>query len=157
MRKLYTFSPITTKVQFDEALVYVIRRCGDLSEELTGTRLTLSTAKIFAHYPEEFELMKKLIVEYGEPSNIGRSTSLYVSSSLDIEGSHLVNIGIRIPDPYRMQVGCGDFDVANPQKFVASLPKNEYGFIRPFPDMADKFIELWHPDYDIAGYIDVLA
>jgi hypothetical protein len=66
---------------------------------------------------------------------------------------HLVNIGIRIPDPYRMQVGCRDYDIAGREDFVASLPKTEQGFMRPFPDMKDKFIELWHPDYDVAGYI----
>lgn len=153
MQNLYAFSPIKTKEQFDEALAYTVRRCGDLSEQLTGTRLKLKTVKIFAHYPEEFEFMKQLVEEYGELSGIGRATSTYVSTSLDLEGSHLVNIGIRIPDPYRMQVGCGDYDIAGMEDFVSLLPKNEQGFVRLFPDMKNEFIELWHPDYDVAGYI----
>lgn len=153
MRKLYTFSPITSKEQFEDALAYIVRQTGELSKKLTGTSLTLTNAKVFAHYPEEFEFMKQVITNYGELSDIGRSTSTYVDTALDVEGSHLKHIGIRIPDPYRAQVGCGDYSIGGPHAFVASLPKNEHGYIRPFPDLPDKFVELWHPDYDVAGYI----
>jgi len=96
MQKLYAFSPITTREQLDEALAYTVRRCSDLSKQLTGTRLKLKTVKVFAHYPEEFELMKKLLSEYGEPSGIGRATSMYVNASLDIEGSHLIPYASRL-------------------------------------------------------------
>jgi hypothetical protein len=63
------------------------------------------------------------------------------------------NIGIRIPDPYRLQTGCVDFQVENPAKFIKSLPKNRNNYIRPFPDAPDTFMELWHPDFDVLGYI----
>lgn len=155
MRKLYAFSPITTKAQFDEALAYIVREADRLAELLTSTELKLSTAKVFAHYPEEYELMTKLIREYGEPSTIGRYTSIYVSTDLDIEGSHLDHVGIRIPDPYRMQVGCGNYAVDNLHEFIKTLPKNEHDYIRQFPEMKDKFVELWHPDFDLTGYIVV--
>lgn len=153
----YTFSPITTRKQFSEALAYVVRQTGDLSEKLTGTRLKLRSVKVFAHYPEEFEFLKSIITDYGQRASIGRSTSIYVDATLDIEGSHIKNIGIRVPDPYRLQTGCGDYDLANPTDFVASLPKNPHSYVRPFPDMPDKFVELWHPDFDVAGYIPLVS
>ena len=153
MSKLYTFSPITSKVQFDEALKYIVENAEELSVQLTGTRLSVETVKVFAHYPEEFRFMKSIIEEYGNLSTIGRSTSIYVDSSLTIGGNQIKNVGIRVPDPYRLQTGCVDFKVENPTEFVKSLPKSEDSYIRPFPDMPNEFVELWHPDFDIAGYI----
>ncbi|HJP96310.1 MAG TPA: hypothetical protein VJ843_02965 [Candidatus Saccharimonadales bacterium] len=153
MNKLYAFSPITSKGQFDAALKYIVKKSEELSEKLTGTRLSVATVKVFAHYPEEFQFMKGILEEYGTFSTIGRSTSIYVDSALTIDGNQIENVGIRVPDPYRLQAGCVDFRVERPKDFVSSLPKNEYDYIRPFPDMPDDFVELWHPDFDVAGYI----
>lgn len=153
MNKLYVYSPITSKKQFDLALNHIVKRAEELCEKLTGTKLDIATVKVFAHYPDEFQFMKSILEEYGTLSTIGRSTSIYVDSSLVIDDNHIENVGIRVPDPYRLQTGCVDFRVDNPKEFVDSLPKNEHGYIRPFPDMLDDFVELWHPDIDIAGYI----
>jgi hypothetical protein len=153
MNKLYTFSLITSKEQFDSVLKHIIKNAEKLSEQLTGAKLSVATVKVFAHYPEEFQFMKSILGEYGTLSTIGRPTSIYVDSSLMIEGSRIENVGIRVPDPYRLQTGCVDFQVENPKEFVDSLSKNEHGYIRPFPDMPEDFVELWHPDFDVAGYI----
>ena len=153
MNKLYAFSPIISKEQFDAALKHIVKRAEELSEQLAGTRLDVATVKVFAHYPDEFQFMKSILEEYGTLSAIGRSTSIYVHSSLTIDGSHIENVGIRVPDPYRLQTGCVDFRVENPKAFADSLPANQYGYIRPFPDMPEDFVELWHPDFDVAGYI----
>jgi hypothetical protein len=153
VRRLYAFSPITTKAKFDDALVYIVRRLTQLSEELTGTRLKLENAKVFAHYPDEFEFLKQIIAGYGEPAAMGRATSMYVKTDLHIEGSYLRQIGIRIPDPYRMQVGCGDYEVDNKSALISTLAPDARGFVRPFPDLPQQFIELWHPNFDVAGYI----
>lgn len=153
MNKLYAFSPITSKEQFDAALKHIVEKAQKLSEQLTGTKLPIATVKVFAHYPDEFQFMNSILEQYGNLSTIGRSTSIYVDSSLVVDGNQIKNVGIRVPDPYRLQTGCVDFRVENPKEFVNSLPKNEHGYIRPFPDMQDDFIELWHPDIDIAGYI----
>lgn len=153
MNKLYAFSPITSKKQFDAVLKHIVKKAEELSEQLTGARLSIATVKVFAHYPDEFQFMKSILGEYGKLSTIGRSTSIYVDSSLVIDGNQIENVGIRVPDPYRLQTGCVDFQVENPKAFVGSLSKNEHGYVRPFPDMPEGFIELWHPDFDIAGYI----
>jgi hypothetical protein len=153
MDKLYAFSPITSKEQFDAALKHIVEKAEELSKQLTSTRLRVATVKVFAHYPDEFKFMRSILGVYGTPSTIGRSTSIYVDSSLMLGGNQIKNVGIRVPDPYRLQTGCVDFRVDNPKDFVSSLPINEHGYIRPFPDMPDDFVELWHPDFDVAGYI----
>jgi len=153
MNELYTFSPITSKEQFDAAIKHIVEKAEELSERLTGTKLSVATVKVFAHYPEEFQFIKSIIEKYGTLFTIGRSTSMYVDSSLTIGGNQIKNVGIRVPDPYRLQTGCVDFRVDNPKEFVSSLPKNEHGYIRLFPDMPEDFVELWHPDFDVAGYI----
>ena len=153
MNKLYAFSPITSKEQFDAALRHIVGQAEELSRQLTGTKLSIATVKVFAHYPDEFDYMKTILEDYGKLSAIGRSTSMYAESSLKIGENQIEYVGIRAPDPYRLQTGCVDFKVENPQEFVRSLPENEYGYIRPFPDMPEAFIELWHPDFDVAGYI----
>lgn len=155
MNKLYSFSPIASKVEFDAALRHIVEKAEELSKQLTGTSLHVATVKVFAHYPEEFQFMKSILGEYGTLSEIGRSTSIYVDSMLIINGSQIENVGIRVPDPYRLQTGCVDFRVEDPKGFISSLQKNEYGYVRPFPDMPDDFMELWHPDFDVAGYISL--
>lgn len=152
---LYRFSPITSKDQFDEAIAYVVREAARLSKELTGTELHLGSVKIFSHYPKEWEFMQSIIEQYGTRSSVGRSTSIYVDTDLDIEGCHITLLGIRVPDPYRSQVGCGDYALDNAKGFISSLPAHPHGYVRPFPDMPETFIELWHPDFDVAGYIDL--
>jgi hypothetical protein len=153
MNKLYAFSPITSNKQFNAVIKHIVEKAEELSQQLTGTKLSVATVKVFAHYPDEFQYMKSILEEYGTLSSIGRSTSIYVDSLLTIGGNQIKNVGIRVPDPYRLQAGCVDFRVESPKEFVNSLPKNEYGYIRPFPDMPDEFVELWHPDFDVAGYI----
>src|SRR6266568_1644975 len=150
MNKLYAFSPITSKEQFDAVLKHIVQNAQELSQRLTGMKLDVAIVKVFAHYPDEFQFMKSILEEYGTISTIGRLTSVYVDSSLTIDSNQIENVGIRIPDPYRLQTGCVDFQVDNPKKFVDTLLDNEYGYIRPFPDMPDAFVELWHPDFDVA-------
>jgi len=149
----YAFSPITSKQQFEEALAYIVREAARLSKNLTGTSLQLKNAKVFAHYPEEYRFLEQLILEYGTPANIGRSTSLYVDCNLMIEGAHLENIGIRRPDPYRSHVGCGDYIVTDAAQFVALASSDKQSYVRPFPEMHETFIALWHPVYDVLCFI----
>ncbi len=61
-------------------------------------------------------------------------------------------VGIRVPDPYRAQVGCGDFVVSNYEEFKTKcLGKSE--FIREVPHQKYEMLELFHPDVDVLGYI----
>ncbi len=58
-------------------------------------------------------------------------------------------MGIRVVDPYRMHVGCGDFEIKNFEEYKKKkLGTSEY--IREF---TDDMIEIWHPDFDVLGYI----
>ena len=66
-------------------------------------------------------------------------------------GAYDINyLGIRIVDPYRLQVGCGDYEIENFEIFKEQhLNKSPY--IRQFQDK--EMIEVWHPDFDVLGYI----
>lgn len=155
MSMSYTFSPITSKQEFEAAITYVIAETARLSKELFGKSMPLKTVKIFAHYPEEYAFLKHILSEFGEPADIGRSTSTYVSCDRTIAGSHIKNIGIRVPDPYRLQTGCGDFDTLASDEIIGLATRDLQSYIRFFPDMPDTYIELWHPDFDVAGYIQL--
>jgi hypothetical protein len=148
----YRFSPITTKTQFEAALAYVVDQAKQLSEQLTGQKLNLSNAKIFAHYPDEFDFLKSVVTDYGKTSDAGRATSKYVDCSHQIGDSHLTKIGVRVADPYRSHVGCGDYEVKDPQTFQRFAPQAP-SFVRHFPAMPKQFLELWHPDFDVLAYI----
>ncbi|MEK7572150.1 MAG: hypothetical protein AAB553_07820 [Patescibacteria group bacterium] len=77
--------------------------------------------------------------------------NLYVQVADKINGQQIKLLGVRVVDPYRMQVGCGDYEVEN---FAAFRKKylNTSPFIRDAKDAHD-MLELWHPDYDVLGYI----
>lgn len=86
----------------------------------------------------------------GPKSKYTSQTSFYIDVDKKVNGYQIKLLGLRIVDPYRMQVGCGDYEVDNFQKFRSkhiSLP-----FIRDitkYPNM----LEIWHPDFDVLGYI----
>jgi hypothetical protein len=150
--RLYRFSPIKNKREFEQALQYVAEQLELLSKKLAGEALPIESLKIFAHYPEEYPVLKKILLTYGQPVSES-ATSLYVEGALQVGGNEITAIGIRVADPYRFQVGCGDFTIANAAAFRAQHLDMTNGFVRDMPDREDQFIELWHPDFDVAGYI----
>jgi hypothetical protein len=57
-----------------------------------------------------------------------------------------------VPDPYRSQVGCGDFVVSNLKDFEDKyLGKTKW--IRRMEHPQYEMMELFHPDIDVLGYI----
>lgn len=61
-------------------------------------------------------------------------------------------IGVRVPDPYRSHVGCGDYVVSNfdelKTKYLGTSP-----YIRGVAHQKYQMLELFHPDIDVLGYI----
>ena len=150
MNNLYRFSPIEDEKTFEEALVYTAQELEKLSEKLIGEKLPIVSLKLFPHYEEEYKYLFSLISKLGPKSEYTSETSFYVDSDKKVNGPQIKLLGLRIVDPYRMQVGCGDYEVDNFQEFRSkhiSLP-----FIRDmikYPEM----LEIWHPDFDVLGYI----
>jgi hypothetical protein len=59
-------------------------------------------------------------------------------------------LGVRIVDPYRLHVGCGDYEIENFEEFKKQNTGTSQ-FIRNFNN---DIIELWHPDFDVLGYVN---
>lgn len=157
MSSFYKFSPIKDKDELLDAASYVIKEIGTLSKQLIGSELPVSSVKIFAHYPEEYQKLKELLGTLGEPT-FETYTSMYVTlhNPITVNGQTIELLGIRIPDPYRSQVGCGDFviegsyDEFEKKHIVNNDPTS---FVRKAVGHTLNMIEFWHPDSYVLGYV----
>jgi len=150
MNNLYRFSPIKDAKTLEDALFYTAKELEKLSEKLIGEKLPIVSLKLFPHYPDEYDYLFSLISKIGPKSKYTSQTSFYVDVDRKVNEYQIKLLGLRIVDPYRMQVGCGDYEVDKFQEFRSrhvSLP-----FVRDiikYPNM----LEIWHPDFDVLGYI----
>ncbi len=149
MSRLYRFSPIKNSADFDLALDYITQELIGLSLKLLGTELPITTLKVFAHYQDEYEFLHNLVSHLGPETPFSSKTSLYVNAIKTIQKHRIEYIGVRIVDPYRLHVGCGDYEIPNFKEFKQEN-LNKSNFIREF---SDDMIEMWHPDFDILGYV----
>jgi hypothetical protein len=151
MNKFYRFSPIEDEKTFWKTLQYITIKLEKLSKEILNQQLSINTLKIFPHYPAEYQYLYKLVASLGNPASFNSKTSFYVHVDEKIHGNHIAYLGVRIVDPYRMQVGCGDYEVND---FTSARGKliNSSPFIRDVTD-STKMIEVWHPDVDVLGYV----
>ncbi len=102
---LYRFSPISTQDKFNQALVYITLQARTLAEHVVGRELPVDTVTIFAHYDEEYEFLEGVIRNHGPESKFTHGTTLYIECDHIVEDQHIRLLGVRRPDPYRMQVG----------------------------------------------------
>lgn len=149
MNKLYRFSPIENENDLDKVWEYLTSELEKLSQELLKQSLPINNLKVFAHYPEEYDYLHKLISKMGAKASFSSDTSFYVEVNKKIKGYEIKYVGVRVVDPYRMQVGCGDYEIADYQSFREEI-LNKSQFVRSF---RDDIVELWHPDFDVLGYI----
>ncbi len=137
-----------------EALEYIDRKLRELSELAIAEKLPINTLKIFAHYEDEYKFLRRWADSIGENEDDDSVTSYYVkpSETLEVNGDPIEYVGIRVPDPYRPQVGCGDFVLSNFEDFKAKyLHKSK--FIREVEHAKYQMLEIFHPDIDVLGYI----
>lgn len=117
-------------------------------------KLSINTLKLFAHYKDEYEFLLAWVNSLGVNEDEPSQTSYYVKPNqpLKIQGEPVEFVGLRVPDPYRSQVGCGDYVVSNFAFFKHKyLGKSE--FIREVTHPQYEMLELFHPDIDVLGYI----
>ncbi len=85
----------------------------------------------------------------GPKASFSSDSSLYVQVNLEVNGHKIEYIGVRAADPYRMQVGCADFETKDFINF-----KEQYDQKTPFiRSVSEDMIELWHPDFDVLAYV----
>ncbi len=149
MKNIYRFSPITSPEGIDEAYSYITTELERLSLLLFGKKLPITILKIFAHYLDEYDYLYKQISQKGNPAPFNSKTSYYAEFPTKIAGYEITHVGLRIADPYRLHVGCGDYEIPDfadfKKKYLGTSP-----FIREFNS---EMLEVWHPDFDILGYI----
>lgn len=153
--RLYRFSPISDKETAQKALEHVHDGLRKLSRLVAvEEELPINTLKLFAHYNTEYTFLKNWVDELGTNEDEPSPTSYYVKphQAVSIQGDVIKYVGIRVADPYRSQVGCGDYVVADFEFFKRKyLGKSE--FIREVTHPRYEMLELFHPDVDVLGYI----
>lgn len=146
----YRFSPITTQDEFESALHYTAQQLSKLSSTVLGERHSVWALNVFAHYYDEYEIIKQIVLGYGPKHDIGSETSLYVDANKEYGTSKVKWLGVRAVDPYRSHVGCGDLDADYDVVAEQHLGNNPY--VREVKGNVS-MLELWHPDFDVLGYI----
>lgn len=151
MDKIYRFSPIQDKISLKKTWEYISIQLHKLAKEVLHEDLPVTYLKVFAHYPEEYNYLYDYLSKLGEPASFNSDKNFYVHSHQEINNNHIKFFGVRIVDPYRMQVGCGDYEVddftAYREKHLGKSP-----FIRDVKDSTE-MLEIWHPDFDVLGYV----
>jgi len=151
--KLYRFSPIQSKEQLLKVITYVAKRSSKLCKKIIGRVLPIESLTIFAHYPDEYEHLTKIALELG--TRLKEHNGLYVTLNEPIKvGKHIITqLRIRQPDPYRMHVGCNDFELkdyeAFKREYLDKFPDNLRLIKRPEFEM----IEFFDPDFDTLAYV----
>ena len=151
MNKLYRFSPIQDEKALFSVYEYIAYKLEELSEKIFNTTLPITSLKIFSHYPKEYDYIRSIISKKGFEASFNSQTSYYVGVDKKIRNYNIKHLGVRVVDPYRLHVGCGDYECKDFHEFKErNIGKSE--FVRLFNDKGDT-LEVWHPDYDILGYV----
>lgn len=161
--RLYRFSPIGSKDELMEAILFIHFACYRLCWDSFGKYLPdAGNMGIFYHYEEEFIKLKQIrdmIVEPSDNPELKYFTLLEPITIPEKDGvpeTTYTHLYIRRPDPYRSQVG--DVDFYLPEDQYLSLKREMQNgkkvpgariFDRPDLDM----IELFNPDIDALGYV----
>ena len=120
---------------------------------ITGETAPITSLTIFAHYPAEFEILKKIQAEMGTQVGDVLGPRVVLHEPIVVEGGAITHLRIRQPDPYHGQVGSNDYDIADyatfKEKFLAAKPNNLRLLVRPDYEL----IEFWDPDFDVTGYV----
>lgn len=151
--KIYRFSPMTNVNELQEAAEYVIEQSQKLISHIAKTNLQFSGyLTICSHYYEEFETLKNEQRKLGVFDSEHNGTYVLLTAPITTEWGPIERLRVRHPDPYRYQVGCGDFHVndyeAAKNRFLSFAP-----YVREIvrPDLT--MLEFWHPDFDVTAYI----
>lgn len=151
--KLYRFSPIEDEETLKDAIRYVILSSSALCRRAIHTQLPITSLTIFAHYPEEFAYLRTILDKIGEPFNENNGPRITLHKPLAIEQNVITKLRVRQPDPYRMQVGCNDFDVPNYDEFKAKYLTSVNPHLRLIERPDYEMVEFFDPDSDVLAYV----
>lgn len=147
--QLYRFSPIQNEETFWKAAEYTAEQMKQLSQKVLNEILPIYNLKLFPHYSDEYTYLHQLLTSMGPQAPAISKTSFYVTVDKIIAGEHITALGVRVVDPYRMQVGCGDYTTDKYEVYKQKV--GDSPFIRYLEHT--NMLEIWHPDFDVLGYI----
>ncbi|MDD5769896.1 MAG: hypothetical protein PHE25_02925 [Candidatus Gracilibacteria bacterium] len=150
--KLYKFSPIKNYNELVEAIKYVSSKSSKLCEKIIGKKLSIKSLTIFSHYENEYENLKNILSEIGDLYNENNGPRVKLKEKIVIENNIIEFLRIRKPDPYRMQVGCNDFEIDNYKEFKEQYLE-ENNNLKLFIREKYEMIEFFHPDFDVLAYV----
>jgi hypothetical protein len=150
---LYHFSPIQSKEKLLEAVSYVATQTSLLSQKVLGHVFPMSSLTIFSHYLDEYEKLEKFLQELGDPFNKNNGPRVLLHKPITVEEHMITHLRIRHPDPYRMQVGCNDFDVPIYTDFKNTYLASHPDHLRLIERKEYEMIEYFHPDFDVLAYV----
>ena len=160
---LYRFSPIESVGTLTDAISYVATECSWLFFNSVGHVVPLGSLTIFAHYPDEYDYLLRLLPDLGTTDETGARVALDAPIAvevgvLEVNGVRervtqiIQQLRIRRPDPYRMQVGCCEYQVADYWDF-----KGFYGLGTVSPRTIQRpnfeMLEFFDPSSDVLGYV----
>ncbi len=151
--QFYRFSPIKDEKQLCEAVAYIADKTSDLAKESIGKTLPISSLTIFTHYPDEFEKLSGIVNTLGNFVNENNGPRVALHEPIKVGENTIIHLRVRKPDPYRMQVGCNDFDISDYAAFKNEyLPKHSNN-LRLIVRENYEMIEFFDPDYDVLAYV----
>lgn len=151
--KLYCFSPIKNKKQFLVAVKYVVLQSTKLCKKSIGKKLPIICLTIFAHYTEEYNNLVKIALKLGKIYSENNGPYVYLKNPLKIGSNTIKYLRIRKPDPYRMQVGCNNFEVEDYQSFKRKYLTKDRKNLRLIKRPNYEMIEFFDPDFDVLAYV----
>ncbi len=151
--KLYRFSPINSKEELLEAVNYAALKTTELCKKITGEEYPIATLTIFSHYPDEFERLKEAALSMGSLESENNGPYVRLNEPIQLPNNQLNLLRIRKPDPYRMQVGCCDFEVKNYQEFKDKYLDHHSNNLRVIERPEYEMIEFFDPDFDVMAYM----
>jgi hypothetical protein len=163
--KLYRFSPIKDQEQLLEAIEYVASKATKLMFNLRGEIRTTSSLTIFSHYQDEYRILRDIMAGLGERESANNGERFVLKTPIQVHAMNLdVNgevqkvtqtikeVRIRLPDPYRMQVGCCDIDTTEVDFWYIEHTGSLGNFTKVIDRPDFRMIEYSNPDYDVLVY-----
>lgn len=147
----HNFQPIDSEEKFEQALEYVAKNSVMLAKAVLDRELWIDTLCFFAQSDAEYAFLVGAIKSRGQVSHFSHEPTLYVDTSLSVAEHDITILGVRRPDPLRIEVGYADYPVDDYAGLLQEIKSNPNAQ-EVFGGTGKSLIELRHPDFDVRGY-----
>lgn len=150
--EIYRFSPINTKEELIEAVNYVASQTSALAQKAVGRSFPVKSLTVFAHYPEEYENLIKILLGLGKLHDENNGPRVKLFEPIRAGENQIIYLRIRKPDPERPQVGCNDFETdyeVFKKQYLAAHSNN----FRLIKRQNYEMIEFFSPNFDVLAYV----